>query len=279
MAAFEHATGLVVCFHDLRRSLWPYLDPQRFQHSNPVCSLVKRTRQPACMAFCAAHVGQHAADYRAGVVKRCHAGVVELALPVFIDEQLEWILFAGVRRAAPRLVVDLHDPDPSSRSGPWVATVSALPTIDTLAAGHLLELLRQLASRLVAWRQALHRALPAVANGGSLPALPARRLAILAWLTQHHSEGVRLSDLARHLGLSEDRASHAVKEACDETFVQLLARLRLRTACGLLRFSDLPLREIARQSGFGNRAHFFAAFKSAMGTTPAAYRRGKAWAS
>jgi len=274
MAAFEHATGLTVCFHDLRRSLWPYLGPERFEHTNPVCSLVKRSRMSACTAFCAIGMRTHATNLREGVVKRCHAGVVELALPVFIDERLEWILFAGLRRAAPRLVLDHDDPDTSGRSGPWAPAVAKLTAIDNTDAGHLLESLRQLAARLVAWRQELHQALPAVAAGASPPAL--RRTAILAWLAKHHGEPIRLADLAERLGLSEDRTSHAVKESCGETFVHLLTQVRLRTACGLLRFSDLPLREIARQSGFGTRAQFFAVFKAALATTPAAYRRGNA---
>lgn len=275
MAAFEHATGLTVCFHDLRRSLWPYLGPERFEHTNPVCSLVKRSRQAACTAFCATGMRNRAADLREGVIKRCHAGVVELALPVFIDERLEWILFAGLRRAAPRLVPDHEDPDTSGRSGPWAPAVARLATIDTADAGHLLESLRQLAARLVAWRQALHQALPAVAAGAAPPAPSLRRLAILAWLAKHHGEPIRLADLAERLGLSEDRTSHAVKEACGGTFVQLLTQVRLRTACGLLRFSDLPLREVARQSGFGTRAQFFAVFRQRLGTTPNSYRSGK----
>lgn len=274
MAAFEHATGLTVCVHDLRRSLWSYLGPERFEHTNPVCSLVKRTRTPACVAFCATRMREHCGEFRDGAVKRCHAGVVELVLPVYIDDRVEWILYAGQRRAAPTLPLDLDDSDTSGRSGPWAPAVAKFPVLDVTTAAHVLESLRQLAARLVDWRRALHRDFPAVANRASLPALPARRLSILAWLAKRHSDGIHLTDLAKHLGLSEDRASHAVKEACGETFVQLLTTLRLRTACGLLRHSDLPLREVARQSGFGNRAHFFAVFKATQGVTPAAYRRG-----
>jgi AraC-like DNA-binding protein len=273
MAAFEHATGLGLCCHDQRRTLWPYLGPERFEHFNPVCALVKRNRMAACVAFCATGMRVHAGDRRGGVVKRCHAGVVELCLPVFIDERLEWILFAGARRAAPGLRPDIDDPDHSGRSGPWAPAVAGLATLDGDSASHQLELLRQLAARLVAWRQDLHSALPALASGALPPPPAARRTVILAWLAKHHPQGVRLGDLARQLGLSEDRASHAVKEACGETFVQLLTRVRLRTACGLLRFSDLPMREVALQSGYGTRAHFFAVFKADQGVTPEVYRR------
>ena len=274
IAAFEHATGLLVCFHDQRRSLWPYVSPERFEHTNPICSQVKRSRSPACVAFCAIGMRIQAGVFRDGVIKRCHAGIIELALPVFINDQLEWILFAGQRRSAPRLHIDYDDPDTTGRIGAWATGVATLSTIDDTVAQHQLENLRQLAARLTTWRHALHQALPAVAAGSNTPAPMARRLRILAWLTKHHSESIHLSDLAQHLELSDDRASHAVKEACGDTFVRLLVQIRLRTACGLLRFSDLPLREVARQSGFGTRAQFFAVFKADMKATPAAYRRG-----
>ncbi len=272
IAAFERATGLSLCFHDLRRSLWPFTEPERCEHVYPVCDLVKKAgRHAACIAFDARALKRRAEEFREGVVKRCHAGVVELFLPVFIDGRLEWILFAGLRRAGSGLRIDVEDPD-RTPAGPWAPAVARLPLLDDAEAQHALELLRQLAARLAAWRATLQEALPAVAVRGAQPAT-ARRT-ILWFLTKRHPEsGLRLADLARHLGLSEDRAGHVVQEVCGESFSAILARLRLRSACGLLTLSDLPLREVARQSGFANRGHFFATFRATMGTTPAAFRR------
>lgn len=273
IAAFERATGLRLCFHDLRRSLWPFTEPERNEHTNPVCGLVKKAgRHAACIAFDARGIKERATECRDGVVKRCHAGIVELFLPVFIDDRLEWLFFAGLRRAAPGLRIAVQDADHTA-AGPWAPAVARLPTLDDDSAQHALELLRQLAARLTAWRMTLQQALPAVATRGAQPTT-ARRTAILWFLTKRHPEsGLRLADLARHLDLSEDRAGHVVQEVCGASFSTLLADLRLRSACGLLTLSDLPLREVARQSGFANRGHFFAAFRNAMGTTPAVFRR------
>jgi AraC-like DNA-binding protein len=273
IAAFERASGLVLCFHDFRRSLWPYVDATRNEHVNPVCRLVKANRHESCIAFCAQRMRSDAARYQQGVVKRCHAGVIELLLPVFIDGTLEWLFYAGVRKPAKDLVIAVEDNE-RSRSGPWAPTIAKLPALTQDEAEHVLELLRQLAARLVTWRTSLKESLPALAVRGGMPPEDARRSAITWFISKRHSESrLRLADLGKHLRLSEDRAGHVVVELFGDSFATLLLRARVQTAQGLLRLSDLPLREVARQSGFGSRAHFFAVFREHTGQTPAAWRK------
>lgn len=280
IAAFERASGLSLCFHDYRRSLWPYVEATRSEHVNPVCRLVKTSRQPACIAFCARRMREEAGRHRDGVVKRCHAGVIELLLPVFLDGTLEWLLYAGVRRPGRDLTITVEDHDHGGRSGPWAPTIGKLPALGTDEAEHLLELLRQLAARLVAWRTTMKETLPALATRGGMPTDEARRSAITFFISKHHAKPtLRLADLAKHLHLSEDRAGHVVSELFNDGFATLLLRARVQTAQGLLRLSDLPLREVARQSGFGSRAHFFSVFREHVGVTPAAWRRAESISS
>jgi AraC-like DNA-binding protein len=273
IAAFERASGLTLAFHDYRRSLWPYVDATRNEHVNPVCRLVKANRHESCVLFCARRMRAEAARHQHGVIKRCHAGVVELLLPVFLDGTLEWLFYAGVRRPAKDLMVEVED-TARSRSGPWAPTIARLPALAQDNAEHLLELLRQLAARLVAWRTGLKESLPALATHGGMPLDEARRSAITWFISKHHGDrALRLADLAAHLHLSEDRAGHVVSELFDASFATLLLRARVQTAQGLLRLSDLPLREVARQSGFGSRAHFFAVFREHTGQTPGQWRK------
>jgi AraC-like DNA-binding protein len=279
IAAFERASGLVLSFHDYRRSLWPYVDATRNEHVNPVCRLVKANRHESCVQFCAKRMRAEAERHQHGVVKRCHAGVVELLLPVFLDGALEWLFYAGVRRPAKDLAIAVEDAS-GNRGGPWAPTIGRLPALGQDEAGHLLELLRQLAARLVAWRTGLKESLPALTTRGGMPTDQARRSAITWFISKHHGRAqLRLADLGRHLDLSEDRAGHVVSELFDQSFAALLLQARVRSAQGLLRLSDLPLREVARQSGFGSRAHFFAVFRAHTGQTPALWRRGDAVAT
>jgi AraC-like DNA-binding protein len=276
IAAFERASGLTLAFHDYRRSLWPYVEATRNEHVNPLCRLVKTNRHLACIDFCAKRMREEAERHQHGVVKRCHAGVIELLLPVFLDGKLEWLFYAGVRKPAKDLVIAVEDPT-QNRSGPWAPTIGKLPALTQDDAEHLLELLRQLAARLVAWRTGLMESLPALTTRGGMPPDDERRSAITWFISKKHADaGLRLADLAKHLRLSEDRAGHVVSELFDENFATLLLRARVQTAQGLLRLSDLPLREVARQSGFGSRAHFFAVFRQHTDMTPGQWRAAKA---
>lgn len=273
IAAFERASGLTLSFHDYRRSLWPYVEATRNEHVNPVCRLVKANRHLACIDFCAKRMRAEAERHQSGVVKRCHAGVIELLLPVFLDGKLEWVFYAGVRKPGKDLAIAVEDTT-HSRSGPWAPTIAKLPALTQDEAEHLLELLRQLAARLVAWRSGLKESFPALATRGGMPPDEERRSAITWFISKKHiNTAVRLADLAKHLRLSEDRAGHVVAELFGDNFATLLLRARVQTAQGLLRLSDLPLREVARQSGFGSRAHFFAVFRAHTGQTPTEWRR------
>ena len=274
IAAFEAATGLSLCFHDFRRSLLPYTEATRNEHVNPVCRLVKSKREAACIAFCAKRLHVEALSWSGGTVKICHAGVIELYLPVFIAEKLEWILYAGVRRAAVDLVVPLMDEQTPGRSGPWAPTVNRLPVLDQITAKWQLELLRQLAARLVAWRTSMRERLPELSHQGGMPTAEARRSAINYFVSKHHRNAtLRLAQLAQYLQLSEDRVGHVVCELFGATFSAILLRARLETAQGLLRLSDLPLREVAKQSGFGSRAQFFHLFHRELHMTPLQWRQ------
>lgn len=67
-----------------------------------------------------------------------------------------------------------------------------------------------------------------------------------------------------------------------ENFLALLARLRVREACRLLRdpkFSKWSAEVIGLRSGFASRQAFYLAFKRIMGMTPKQYREQHAKAA
>lgn len=265
IAAFERVTGLAICIHDHSRSLWSYLPPDRFEHLTPLCRSIKAVRQSACTRFDAERVRAEALRHPEGLIKVCHAGLVEWVVPLIHDGRVSMLLFAGVRRPAPGLERVLHDPSPLSRGGPWSPNLAALPAVDDGDAEWLLESLRQLSERLRSW-------LLLVAPGGRRD-LP-RAESIRQHLIQHHTDpAYGLDQLAGHLDLSPSRTGHAVREACGDGFIALLTEIRLRTAAGLLRHTSLPVTQVMTQSGFGNRAHFHQVFKQRFLTSPGTYRR------
>ncbi|HET6804117.1 MAG TPA: AraC family transcriptional regulator [Frateuria sp.] len=89
----------------------------------------------------------------------------------------------------------------------------------------------------------------------------------------HVREGIALADLAQACGLSASAFVHAFRQSVGVSPHQWLMLQRIEVAMRLMRESDGPLSEIARQSGFADQSHFTRVFTGRMGTTPGLWRK------
>lgn len=277
IASFEKLHGLRVTVHDLRGSLWPFLNHDRFHHTNPLCRAVKLLgRERACVQFSSIRLRQEIADYPQGRLQICHAGFLQWVVPVFRSDALEWVIFAGVRTAGPDIqsaVQDIQRPLPDSF---WHSQSVRPSTVDAEEAALVLEHLRQLTARLRLWNLEMEAGGVTIADGQKATpssAVALRRTLIRRYIAEHHTTRIRLADLADRLGLSEWRTSHAVRECCGQSFQELLADARLRTAMGLLRHSELSVVDVALRSGFDDVRQFHRLFKRQVQSTPLQYRK------
>lgn len=96
-----------------------------------------------------------------------------------------------------------------------------------------------------------------------------------AWryIREHACEGVNVSDVLKHVGLSRRVLESRFRRAVGRTPHAEIFRLRIARAQQLLQESDLPLGQIARRTGFEHVEYLSAAFKRAVGQPPGAYRR------
>lgn len=99
---------------------------------------------------------------------------------------------------------------------------------------------------------------------------------ILKYLHAHFSESLRLSDLARRVGISEKTLSRVFKQSTGQTVVTYLNRLRVFAACQQLVGSDHLVTQIAFDCGFGSLSNFNRMFRRYEGMAPLAYRRRRA---
>jgi AraC-like DNA-binding protein len=88
----------------------------------------------------------------------------------------------------------------------------------------------------------------------------------------YYNPELKLSDVASHIGISEDMASDILKKYCDKSFRQYLNQVRMEDAKRLLRESDLQISEIAFKVGYNNIQHFNRVFKEYTNLTPKAFR-------
>lgn len=106
------------------------------------------------------------------------------------------------------------------------------------------------------------------------PALSRKQLQVaLEYIDVHCADVLRLSDLARLVGVSDTYFSHAFKAATGVPPHRFVMQERIRKAQALIAARPISLVEVAAQCGFSDQAHFNRVFRSVTGLTPAAWRR------
>ena len=87
-------------------------------------------------------------------------------------------------------------------------------------------------------------------------------------------ERASLSGLARRYSYSTTYLSELIHERCGMTFTELVTKQRMERAAMLLRATQLPVREVARQVGYSGTSSFYRAFRAQYGCGPAEWRAG-----
>jgi transcriptional regulator GlxA family with amidase domain len=95
----------------------------------------------------------------------------------------------------------------------------------------------------------------------------------LAWLQEHLSEPVAVSDLAERAAMSPRTFARRFLASTGTTPLQWILAERIRLAQRLLETTELPVDAIAHKSGFGTPDNLRKHFARGVRTTPQAYRR------
>lgn len=86
------------------------------------------------------------------------------------------------------------------------------------------------------------------------------------------SADLNIAMLAREAGLTPQTFSRSFAKTAGTTVHQYVLRRRVERARHLLSSTDLPIVEIALQTGFASQSHLSTAFKRLTGVTPGHYR-------
>jgi AraC family transcriptional regulator len=106
-----------------------------------------------------------------------------------------------------------------------------------------------------------------VGPGWLVDALEAARLAM--------PDPPTLEGLARRAGVHPTHFSRAMRRWRGESYGEMVRRLRLDRARRLLGETELPLAEVALESGYCDQSHLTRTFRAELGTTPAEFRRSR----
>ena len=98
----------------------------------------------------------------------------------------------------------------------------------------------------------------------------ARRL-----IEEHSSEELSLKKVAKTVNMNPNYLSENFKHITGINFVDYVAGIRFKTACDLLRNSNLRISEIAFAAGFQSLSQFNRVFKRFSSKSPTQYRAAK----
>jgi AraC family transcriptional regulator len=110
------------------------------------------------------------------------------------------------------------------------------------------------------------------ANGAPCGLPPHRLLHVQAFVRDHLSESLPVERLAAEVHMSQYHFARMFKQATGQSPHLYVVMQRVSHAKALLRETDLPLVEVAEQSGFGTQGHFSGVFRRYTGTTPRTFR-------
>jgi len=97
----------------------------------------------------------------------------------------------------------------------------------------------------------------------------------LRFIAEHGHEPIKVSDVAAATHAARRSLERRFQEAMGRTIGQEIMRLRLERAKRRLVESDLPLKNVARHSGFTSDNHFYRTFVRLEGISPKAYRKAR----
>lgn len=91
--------------------------------------------------------------------------------------------------------------------------------------------------------------------------------------SQHYSQRISLDSLSKKLSITKQGLIQKFKKQTGVTPMVYLSGIRLDRSKQLLKNTDLPITEIARQCGFENVYYFSSHFKKQTGISPTDYRK------
>jgi signal transduction histidine kinase/DNA-binding LacI/PurR family transcriptional regulator/DNA-binding response OmpR family regulator len=97
----------------------------------------------------------------------------------------------------------------------------------------------------------------------------------LAFIHEHYAESISRGDVAAYVSLSERHLTRCFRQEMGVTPITYLTRYRVRQAKSLLEAGDKSVTQVALEVGFSDSHYFARVFRSTVGVSPSAYRRGE----
>ena len=94
---------------------------------------------------------------------------------------------------------------------------------------------------------------------------------VMAYVESHYAQRITLSQVAQAFYVSESTITHTFQKKMRVSFYRYVTQRRLIAAKSLI-LQNLPMEDVAVQSGFSDYSSFYRAFKQEFGISPRQYR-------
>ncbi|MCZ8518440.1 MULTISPECIES: response regulator transcription factor [Paenibacillus] len=105
------------------------------------------------------------------------------------------------------------------------------------------------------------------------PRVDANMKRLLAYIHEHYSEPLTLSEVAKHFHFNPSYLSSYFASNSKEGFNEYVNRIRIEEAAKLLRTGDVAISDIGARVGYADHSYFCKVFKKFTGMSPSRYRK------
>jgi AraC-like DNA-binding protein len=258
MNAVKAVTGVPCIWKDAFLARGELVPRSCTNHESRFCRAHKRRRRlfRKCVRDDVLRLGQRCRQARAPFLKTCHAGVVELVVPVF----------DGSRHLGAFCLGPFQADGTVARRRFGRALASELPRLDGRTRKTAETLLLALGGYAVLAAQSLAACTRTVGVRDS------RVQKALEYVDEHLSDKLTSAVLGTVCCLSPSRFLHLFKEEVGVSFARHVRQVRIEHAKRLLANTSLKVADIAAEVGFWDQNHLASAFRKHAGQTPTQYR-------
>lgn len=197
----------------------------------------------------------------------CHAGLIEVALPVTENGQtIATILFGQLLEDSPR-------------EEQWKRVEKACawyPNTEELRQAFM-RLKRFSSQQIMACAEIVHACISEVRLAGIISSSHQDDMhRLTSYLDTHFAENLTVESICKELSIGKTRLYHLCRQTYGKTVMQLLSDRRIETAKLLLQTTNHPIQYVAEVVGVADFNYFTKVFKRAVGATPSQYRKAKA---
>ena len=231
-------------------------------HCNDFCKLVKKVRRRTrdCSLNDCVSIREKAEKFKAPFLNKCHAGVYELIVPVFIEGVYDSAFFFGPFRRNKTEVVAAF-------------LRSEFRKLKVISRKEENSVEKMLSSFLCFVRENTKSF--AIRNASEKSA-DARIQKALEYIDRHFKSAILADDIAGICGLSTSRFIHLFKEECGVSFSEYLIDRRMQEAELLLSETEMKINDIAEACGYHDQCYFGLVFRKKTGLSPGLYRKRNA---